>query len=555
LARRFILGFCLLGIVVKFSAMSARPHQALQPVWQGALAGLDKNDWIISSGLMDAPLWVTGHQNGFDPPILHPKLDHLKRYRLLLARQFGEPRWQSLAGVGVGALVAERLRAPGVDHRGVVALEDYQPLVVAGFQPIPRFARYEPFGIDAPPDFETLMAGQSNFWSACEKALGASFRQHDEVERTARQLRNYFSRLANDLGVALEHHGHAEDAVRQYRQALRFVPDNLSARINLVAHAIPPDMPSNLVQEVERQCRPGLLAALAGNTGLIAQRPAIRLIEELCQWHSGDWETTGALTAILSQHMAGRTNEAYRALLDYAAKQPENRSVWILAAALAHERNDPSVIEQAKDRMNRRDEMWAPLLMILGEQSLRAGNFAEAYRHLEEAHRYWPLNVRILESLIKLDIHGQGGENQERHLRQLLSIDPWNPWGNFVLGLQLARSRDDAQAEIALLTAVSRQPLAVACNNLAWLLLNQKRYSEALFYIRQAIQIEPYGAASWDTLAAIFISREEWNSAAVALQTALRLDPRNAEAVSHYLVWKEKTGKTFPEGEQGLRHE
>ncbi len=200
---------------------------------------------------------------------------------------------------------------------------------------------------------------------------------------------------------------------------------------------------------------------------------------------------------------------------------PASRAAWMLLGTLAHEAGDEQQLRQALDQMERWDERWAPLLMALGYRAMQQGDFTGAQQHFDEAHRLWPLNIAIQEALIQLDLHfDQTGTEALDRIRNLLGIDPWNPWGNFALGVYYYQQDEHVLAESALLRTVGTRPFPIAYNNLAWILYQQGRHDDALFYARNAIEREPNAAAFWDTLAHILEALGDTEAAAEAWRTA-----------------------------------
>jgi tetratricopeptide (TPR) repeat protein len=550
--RAVIMGLALTGGVMRFPALNARESDVFQVVWDAVISGLHENDWIISEGRMDAPLWLTARQQNVHPLFIHPALEHHIRYRALLARQLLLPRYQSMAGVGTGALIAERLKESPGGRQEIIALEYYHPLVLAGFQPIPNLTQYEAFPVNAPPDFDERLRRHRDFWMSCEEPLRTLSEKTNANGQYARMLRRHLSRLANDLGVALDHHGRSNKAQTCYQQALTFNPDNLSARINMTAENSPDDLPAELIGSIKARCGADLMSGLARQDGLIFRHATRQWLDDLCRWNEMQTTFDSRLLPVIHQFLAGHTNEAFASVQSLATEPSASREVWILNATMAWERNDSNTVNAAIEQMNRQDEKWAPLLIMLGERAMTSEKYNDAVQYLEQAHKQWPLNTRVLELLIKLYLHMDQETDLDRQLRWLLSIDPWNPWANFVLGLKHVREHQPVPAESALLTAISRQPLPVACNNLAWLLLEQDRKQEALFYVRQAINLEPYGAAQWDTLSSVLMAMEEWKAAGTALDTALTLDPTSTASAVHYRFWRHHTGGVLPHGETAL---
>ncbi len=550
--RVMVLAVALVAGLLRLPGLNARASDAVQPVWEAFWEDLDNNDWVVTDGAFDAPLWLAAIQQGRNPVFIHPAFDHRATYRHHLAARMTDPRYQSLAGVGVGPLMAERLQQRPPDGRGLVACGGYQPLVLAGFEPLPLLLRYEPHAPGEPLDLEVRLNTHRAFWRAHNERLLRTAVRNDDAGRTAAAVVRALSRSANDLGVYLEHHGRPDLAREAYAEALRLRPDNLSARLNTAAGAHRDDLPTSLSRAITARCAPDLLSALAREEGLIFDPHVRQWIAEWCAWQSAASPHDPRLANVLHLRLTGRTNEALTAVqaLTRASDAPD--AAWMLLGVIGSELGDDAAVDAAFTRMEERGADWAPLLVVLGERALKRGDVSQAVRFLEDAHRRWPLNRLTLERLIQLHLHRNDEAALDRHLRWLLSIDPWNPWANFALGLRHARAHQHEPAEAALLAAISRQPLPLAYNNLAWLQLSQDRTREALHHVRRAIALEPYGPAQWDTLASVLIELEAWDAAAIALETALQLDPDSAASAVHYAAFRHRSGRTLPAGEQRL---
>jgi tetratricopeptide (TPR) repeat protein len=62
-------------------------------------------------------------------------------------------------------------------------------------------------------------------------------------------------------------------------------------------------------------------------------------------------------------------------------------------------------------------------------------------------------------------------------------------------------------------------------NNLAWALLKNGQYEEALAYATKAVEADPTRTAHQDTLAHAAYGARKWNTAAEAWERAIALDP------------------------------
>lgn len=555
LIRHALISLAIIGGLFRYGAINPRHNRDFQFVWNTALDGMMDDDWIVTDGLLDTPLGLAAHQRGRHFVWINPALEHLPYYRRQIAGKLKEPRYQSMASVGSGALIAERFMQTSSSNNlpDIRAFGNYYPLVLARFQPVPSLTRYESHAANTSSNLLEHIPGYLDFWTSrhlfnlrrlAEKQTGEG--------RFARMLLRYLSRVANDTGVSLDLHGHPREAALCYQRAHALNRNNISAQLNLMEAENQAPTAPGLISAIQAECRSGSMASLALRDGIVFKRTTVRWMNELCRWNEGSRPLDPALRGAIQLFLSGQMQEAYAAAQKLTASPQAPREAWMLLAVLADELKDEAGVTAAMERMKRSNERWAPLLVILGDRAMERGAYDEAARLLEEAHRLWPLHHQTLESLIKLYLHLGQEADLDRHVRWLLSIDPWNPWANFVIGLKHARAQQNESAESALLIAISRQPLPIAYNNLAWLLLEQDKKQEALFYVRQAINLEPYGPAQWDTLASVLIAFEEWDAAGTALKTALQLHPDSPSAAVHYMYWKKKTGRTIDDGETAV---
>lgn len=541
-----LVALLLGGAVWRLPYMTARPAGALEPVWSAVLAGARDGDWMISDGWMDAPLWLAAREKGVEPLFIHPGMSGHPPYRAWLVDQMTEARYRSLAAISPVALVSDRLAGPPDEGPNLFFLSYPERIVLSGQALAPRMARYEAARPDQLPPPSGLLREHEAFWSVCEPALDRLARRRDEHGRMAHALQRHLSRIANDLGVVMEHRGRADYAALCYERALAFNPDNLSARINRELAATGGVADSALARRLQRECGPGLPGRLARESGFVFSRRALYWIGGLCGLLDPEELPHELVQDIARAYLSGDPANALDRAEAAVAQFPASRSAWMLLGALAFETGDEWRLERALDQMQRRDERWAPLLMALGRRAMEHEDYPRAATLLGEAHAMWPLNIRIMEALIQLDLHLRDDRSLERHMRDLLAIDPWNPWANFALGLRHVRDQEPDLAESALRRAIGGRPFPVAYNNLAWLLHERGRLSDALFYARRAVELDPYAWAHWDTLGAILMELEAWDAAGEALRAALTLNPDNGETRARADAWSAATGRILP---------
>lgn len=535
-----LMAMLLASAVGRYPRMSARAASGFDPIWQAMLEEVRIGDWIVSDGSLDAPLGLIAREQQTKPLFIHPGLTGHAPYRARLASQLDDPGDRSLAGVSPSALIADHLSGRSPSPHRVYFLGYPEMIVQSGRSLRPRRARYETLPDDAPLASDEWMREQETFWSDTAPALDRLSVRHDTTGRTALALRRYLGRIANDLGVVMEHRGETVHAARCYERALAFDPDNVSAWINQQVLDTGEVSDGALTSRLRRDCGPDLMARLARDHGFIHNRRALYWLSDLCGLRDFDDLPADRVKAMARAYIANEPREALRMAVDMTEQFPASRFAWMLMGALAFETGDDAAWERALDQMNRRDERWAPLLMALGQRAMEEQDYERAATLLDEVHLLWPLNVRLLETLIQLDLHVRDAATLDRHLRELLGMDPWNPWGNFALGLRYMRGREPDLAEAALRRAIGGRPFPMAYNNLAWLLYERGNWTDALFYARRAVELDPYAYAHWDTLGAILMALEAWDAAGEALHAALALNPDDEGVNARLKAWAEQ---------------
>ena len=160
---------------------------------------------------------------------------------------------------------------------------------------------------------------------------------------------------------------------------------------------------------------------------------------------------------------------------------PENPKIaMLLARALRDYERPVDAMDSLVKFCNRNTNPSADLLSLLGILRDDAGQFAEAEKVYRAAIDQVPGRADLRNNLgYNLLLQGKGKEAAEQ-LQEALKIDPHSQVANDNLGLALlSQWRDDSQPKEALLRWQSVSDPASAHNNLAAVLIDQRRYSEA----------------------------------------------------------------------------
>lgn len=204
-----------------------------------------------------------------------------------------------------------------------------------------------------------------------------------------------------------------------------------------------------------------------------------------------------------------------------------------MSGMLAYETGDRATLAQCIDRMQSQHREWPPFLIILGDSALAQNDPAAARQYYERALARQPLNLKIHEALVKLDLAERDFELLAQHLNELLAIDPGNAWGNLALGTLELRNGRYRAAEAALLKSVGRAPTPIALNNLAWTYCRLGRNRTALEYGLRSLELRPTSPEAWDTLGMILVQTKRYDRAEQSFRESLSLDPQGTDTWTH----------------------
>jgi tetratricopeptide (TPR) repeat protein len=156
----------------------------------------------------------------------------------------------------------------------------------------------------------------------------------------------------------------------------------------------------------------------------------------------------------------------------------------------------------------------------------RCGNLAEADAIYCEILKHDPRNADAMH--LRGVIAHQRGDHEAavRAIENALILSPDNPTFLSNLGLCYRDAGKPAEAESRLLAALQVAPgLVEAMNNLATVLIRQRRWPEAEGWCRRAIALEPAYADAYDTLGSILADQGQPEQAIQHFRAALNLNP------------------------------
>lgn len=288
--------------------------------------------------------------------------------------------------------------------------------------------------------------------------------------REALRINPLAAEVHNNYAVALQREGRLDDALRAYEEASRLDPGFVEVRYNI---------------GVLHQSAGRLTAAVKTYQVVIGRRPD----------HGPAHYNLGTVLA-----RQGRIDEALRHFREAARLQ---RSDWLAHATLGKVLLDLGRVEEAiaAQRM--------ALAVAPASEDVRAGTRADLGTALASAGRI---------------------EEAMAEFREAVKLDPERVEAWTTLGLLAAETGELGEAEIAFRRVLQASPDAAAHDNLALVLLRQRRTDEAVHHLREAIQLDPAFAPAHQHLGVALGMLGRTNDAIDALARAVRLAPESPDA-------------------------
>ncbi|MCB1069559.1 MAG: tetratricopeptide repeat protein [Verrucomicrobia bacterium] len=518
----------LFSTLIRWDAMQLSNQSVFNEVEAILARELSDRTYLLSDGRFDHRVRLAAWRNQRDLVIIPLRPVAFAFNPPAVLGLLNNPRFESLAAISPLAFSRELLdnqatvsQTAVIDHPGL--------LQIAGHTPIPSVFLFKPGGDFSREQVMERYRTSQAAWTTITPPLIHLRDSGHPASSSARDWLHILSRTANDLGVLLEHVQEPALAAQAYQQALAGVPDHPAALLNLaLLHETRGDHVGSIAT-LERfdaaWADRGLELSrnLVARHGNLANHAALGILHDRCRLTPSDPKSRPLLQEAVRHWIGGDPARAIQQIQSILDTYPEARDAWILLALAAHAQGDHDTVDRCLERMRMMDEAWAPLLRILAERALSKGNSEEAASYLDRANRLWPHNLGILEAKIRLHLHQDEKAELKETLHWLLSIDPGNAWGNYALGLlDYEDGRLEASGK-ALLRSIGRMPLPLACNNYAWIQHQQGFSREALRYAKLAIELDPYGAAQWDTLGTILESLGDLDAARAAKETSAKL--------------------------------
>jgi tetratricopeptide (TPR) repeat protein len=552
----YVYGFCVVALILASgfrAAMEIRPRSA-QGLYTCAEAIVDaagERSILITDGVLDSLVRIVAHEQGRKLDVTSLQAGSSHKFRAHLGQVFGVPQLASLADAGLEPMLKAALVAqPELANRMVLQRKE-ELWVAGGYTSVPDRLIY--VGISKPSEADTARLLQDNvaFWEKVESQLPLPNLENPGIQDAmAAHMRLQISRVANDVGVFLNSQEEPEQAAIAFLAAIRFREDNVSARLNhyvLQTTREGGDEEAKEAREVLSLLvsgQPLNPVAVVQNFGRIRTKEAIQVLKELSgikEQSRGDKADPRFVEATRA-YMVGDLDTATARLDSILSEEEGEDAVWMFRGLIAYRSGDLQMWDQCWNEMTGRKKGWIPFLLIRAEQAVAEGNVDMAREYYKGVLTAQPEAYAVLESMAHLEyLHGQDSDSME-YVNRLLTINPWNPLANGILGTKQATKGEHEKALAALRVATQDGQNPLFLNNLAWVLNAMERHEEALEAVNAALKLFPNLGGAWDTKGLILIGLDRVPEAQEAMDKAVEMSPNSAAILLHRAELADRLG-------------
>lgn len=162
---------------------------------------------------------------------------------------------------------------------------------------------------------------------------------------------------------------------------------------------------------------------------------------------------------------------------------------------------------------------------------IRQGDWKAAEEHLRSALSISPGSVSLLEQMVVVLLNLDKSADLNMYVSRLLHSDPDNVFGNHMQGRLQYKRGELSMAEDSFRKALATKRSAKILNDLAWLLQEGGRLTEAQELVNEAITLDPRSHHGWDTQGVICLKQGKLDDAKQAFQKCLSIKPGHIGAM------------------------
>jgi tetratricopeptide (TPR) repeat protein len=258
--------------------------------------------------------------------------------------------------------------------------------------------------------------------------------------------------------------------------------------------------------------------------------------------HGGDAGAVRTEMAALEM-LAGNRDAAEALLVQVLSDEQDNERALAMLVGLAGDDEDDARREELVRRLAGLKSPSRLIRIAMATLARESGDLGAARSHLEKVLAERPDYQAGLEMMLKLDIQEGRMDLGERHVDQLLRIDPRNVFGNLVLGSIQSERQEWELAAASFRASLEGERTPEALNSLGYALLKLGDAEEALELSNEALALAPDSGAIWDTQGMALLALGRVEGAEEALRKALALLPESPEIRLHLARVLEARGR------------
>ncbi len=514
--------------------------------------------WLITNTALDDQVMLQAHLEGRDLHVIRLSYGRSDAYMKYVASLFNDPRYTSLAQVGMAPLLDEWMRT-GEDLENTVSILNLPDLwVAAGYEAIPNGMVFNGVRaldqVDADQVLAETVALRETFG---ERLIGAAT-NNPAIGSYVTGIRTHLSKVANNLGVIMEDLGRLEDAVTCYELSREYAEENISALLNLHALAKREDLaifaaldeeftkrfegerlavqPVSLaytygyVRFPEAYAKSGLAWAMSGKANM-----AIRELKRAASLATG--EDAGLQLALgglyFSQSMDEESRESF---LDVLETKPGNPQALAGLMRLAVRNGNYDEARGYLEKLKALDLDENAVLIEEAVLEITSGNPAAARDAINRVLKKDSENQRALALQAALADQLKDDALLEKTLKKLESLDALTPGVRMMMAEFAVRKKDFVGAETQLNEVLRRSPGSIpALESLLKIQMYKADRDAAEGTIDRILRVDPRNALANYLEGTIQVFNEQYALAEASYRASLAT-ARSPEALND-LAW------------------
>lgn len=236
--------------------------------------------------------------------------------------------------------------------------------------------------------------------------------------------------------------------------------------------------------------------------------------------------------AIVSARMRrGEWDQALEAIEALKKKQPDKPLPWDLEARVRVARKEPAPARQAFERARQLDAGYFPAIAGLSRLDLVEGKPDDARRRIEEHVARHPQDTQARLVLAELrTLLGASADEVARSLDEAVRLDPTSVDARIALARHYLHHKMPKQALAVAQEATTRSPEHLELLEvLASAQTAAQELHQAISTYSRLATLRPTSIYPHLRQAEVYVMQRKWDAAAMALKTAVELEPNNFE--------------------------